>query len=177
MVAPTCGSAWGARPQSYATPTRARTRGQAIASLSQPQGPGLARQAALSSARCPQASRAPPQGRWPRTASSSSQEWTPLRGLESCLLSWGTAPDGSLGKGTAGCSWEPRLHPPTYCTGAHAKAPPPAQTTAQPKGGQEAAPGRAVRSWVPGQRHSYRAACDPKGQSTKVRPRAEVKQL
>ena len=64
----------------------------------------LSRQAALGSARRPYSPGLLPRGKWPRTASSSSWGWTPVRGLESSLLSWRAAPAGSVGRGTAGCS-------------------------------------------------------------------------
>lgn len=161
-------------PGAMPSPSGPGPKAKPMASLGQPRGPGLAQQAALSSARRPHTPRAPPQGRWPRTASSCSRGWTPLGGLESCLLSCSTASVGSAGKGTAGCSWELRLQPPT--AQAPMPKPYPQQTTAQPRRGQEAAPGRAVCSWVPGLRHNS-AVCDPRSHSTKVRPRTQTMQL
>ena len=140
--------AWALGPSgsSYNLPITARTQAKSAAFLGQLWGLGLAQQAALGSARRPYYLGLLPRGKWPRTASSSSRGWTPVKGLESSLLSWRAAPAGSVGRGTAGCSWGLSTEPPF--PSAHT-------STTQSKGEQEEEPHpRAMCASVLDQYHS-----------------------
>lgn len=121
--------ALGPSGSSHALPARARTQGQASSF------PGPALRSRFRSASSPELSQTPPRiprGKWPRTASSSIWGRTPVRGLESCLLSWRAALSAQ------GDSW-PQLRTEVVATSC--TAPTPAHThTAQPSRGRSHGP-------------------------------------